>query len=117
MWVCDDPAKYSDTYDEYKCLPETLTLNKDAANYDLSGYIKQEHFFPEYPLINMPKIVSGGAGSETCIAAYCWKNKYGQRPFFGGAFSNGSNVSPRCRNCNYGFSNAHWHYGSRPLRR
>lgn len=117
MWVCDDPAKYSDTYDEYKCLPETLTLNKDAANYDLSGYIKQEHFFPEYPLINMPKIVSGGAGSETYIAAYCWKNKYGQRPFFGGSFYSGSIVSPRFRICRYGFSHAGWYCGSRPLRR
>nr|DAP27649.1 MAG TPA: hypothetical protein [Caudoviricetes sp.] len=24
-------------------------------------------------------------------------------------------MSPRYRNCNYGFSNANWNYGSRPL--
>ena len=36
-------------------------------------------------------------------------------PFFGGAFNNGVNVSPRYRNCNNGFSNSNWNYGSRPL--
>jgi hypothetical protein len=36
-------------------------------------------------------------------------------PFFGGTFNNGANVSPRYRNCNNGFGNANWNYGSRPL--
>ena len=34
-------------------------------------------------------------------------------PFFGGTFNNGANVSPRYRNCNNGFGNANWNYGSR----
>lgn len=118
MWVCNNPAKYSDTYDGYKCLPEVLSLNRDQpSNYELSGYIKQEHFFSDYPLLEMPKVVSNGAGSESYIAAYCWKNKNGQRPFFGGAFYGGVLVSPRSRSCALGFSGAHWNYGSRPLRR
>lgn len=41
--------------------------------------------------------------------------KWGFLPFFGGTFNNGSNVSPRYRNCNNGFGNANWNYGSRPL--
>ena len=119
MYVCQDPSKYADNYDNYEMLPEILSLDAENSekNYELSGYIKQEHYFEDYPLLEMPKALSGGAGSTTYLAAYCWKNKNGQRPFFGGSFSNGSNVSPRARYCDAGFSHSNWNYGSRPLRR
>ena len=119
MYVCQDPSKYGDAYDGYKLLPNVLSLNKDNAgnNYDASGYIKQEYFFPDFPLLEMPKTVGGEAGANSHQAAMCWKNKNGQRPFFGGAFTAGVNVSPRYRACSYGFSASYWDCGSRPLRR
>ena len=117
MYVCKDPSKYADTYDNYELLPEALLLNAEASNYDLSGYIKQEYYFEKYPILEMPKIVGNGAGSTTYLAAYGYKNKNGQRPFFGGAFNVGAGVSPRYRGCHDGFSTSYWLYGSRPLRR
>lgn len=119
MYVCTDPSKYSDTYDGYTKLDETLQLNPDdtANNYGLSGYIKKEYAISDYPMLLMPEVVSGGAGSGTYEAAYCWKNKNGQRPFCGGAFVDGSAVSPRFRRCGNGFSSASWNCGSRPLKR
>lgn len=118
MYVCQDPSKYADAYTDYKLLPEVLPLNADNENnYELSGYIKQEYYFKDYPLLEMPKVVANGAGSNTYLAAHCHKNKNGARPFFGGSFNYGAYVSPRYRNCYVGFSYAHWSYGSRPLRR
>ena len=118
MYVCTDPSKYGDTYDGYEKLDETLQLNRDDdANYDFSGYIKKEYYCKRYPMLSMPETINGGAGSNSYESAFCWKNKNGQRPFFGGAFADGAVASPRSRRCNFGFSYAYWNYGSRPLKR
>lgn len=118
MYVCTDPSKYGDTYDGYEKLNETLQLSSDGgANYEFSGYIKKEYYCKKYPMLSMPETINGGAGSSSYESAYCWKNKNGQRPFFGGSFSAGANVSPRSRGCLGGFSHAYWNYGSRPLKR
>lgn len=117
MYVCTDPSKYSDAYGTgYELLPEVLALNGEGdANYTMDGYIKKEYFFRDYPILQMPEDVTGG--SETYEAARCWKNKNGQRPFFGGALAVGSSVSPRFRNCSLAFGNSHANFGSRPLKR
>ena len=118
MYVCQDPSKYSDTYDGYEKLKQNLLLNPDnGSNFELSGYIKKEYYMEKYPLLSMPETVNGGSGNSTYEAAYCWKNKGGQRPFFGGAFNVGSHVSPRFQDCNAGFGSAYWTFGSRPLKR
>ncbi|MDO5391044.1 MAG: phage tail protein [Eubacteriales bacterium] len=118
MYVCTNPSKYGDAYADYTLLPEVLALNvEEATAFDKSGWIKKEHYFEDYPIINMPAVVNEGAGSTTYLAAYCWNNRNGQRPFFGGSFHLGAGVSPRSRNCYFGFSYAYWAYGSRPLRR
>ena len=117
MYVCKDPSKYSDTYEGYTKLDQSLQLNpNNSNNFELSGYIKKEHYIKDYPLLSMPEVV-GGVGSESYEAAHCWKNKNGQRPFFGGTFGNGAGVSPRSRYCSLGFGAARWNYGSRPLKR
>lgn len=116
MYACTDPSKYSDAYgDGYELLPELMPLDESKSNYDASGYIKREHYFRDYPELSMPADI--GAGSETYEAAYCWKNKSGQRPFFGGALYVGSAVSPRYRGCALTFGNAYATFGSRPLMR
>ena len=118
MYVCTDPSKYGDTYDGYEKLDKSLQLNPDGdTNYDFSGYIKKEYYYKKYPMLSMPETINGGAGSSSYESAYCWKNKNGQRPFFGGTFTNGAYVSPRFRHCNVGFSSAYWASGSRPLKR
>lgn len=118
MYVCKDPSKYGDTYDGYEKLDGTLPLNPDGGdNYDFNGYIKKEYYYKKYPMLSMPEAINGGAGSNSYESAYCWKNRNGQRPFFGGTFGFGSDVSPRSRACIYGFSTAYWNYGSRPLKR
>lgn len=118
MYVCKDPSKYSDTYEGYTKLDQSLQLNPDNSNnFELSGYIKKEHYIKDYPLLSMPEVVGGGAGSGSYEAANCWKNKNGQRPFFGGSFNGGANVSPRFRLCASGFGSAYWAFGSRPLKR
>ena len=118
MYVCQDPSKYSDAYENYTLLGKTMQLNPDnGTNFELSGYIKKELFMKDYPMLEMPDVVGGGAGSESYEAAQAWKNKNGQRPFFGAAFSNGVNGSPRSRGCAGSFSDAYWNYGSRPLKR
>lgn len=117
IYVCTNPSKYADTYTDYELLDGLLELNgENAPNFDNGGYIKKEYFYEKYPLLEMTEVTTG-AGSTTYEAAYCWKNKNGQRPFFGGAFYGGAYVSPRSRNCSCGFSNAGVSYGSRPLRR
>lgn len=117
MYACKDPSKYADTYTDYTLLPETLELNasNSSNSYEKSGYIKKMYYDEDYPLLEMPAEVGNNAGSATYLAAFCWKNKNGQRPFFGGAFNNGANVSARYRNCNNGFANSNWNYGSRPI--
>lgn len=116
MYVCTDPSKYSDEYgDGYTMLPELLKLDQSGSSYAKNGYIKKEYFFREYPLLQMPDDVTGSATAYE--AAYCSKNKNGQRPFFGGALTTGSGVSPRYRACNSGFGYSHATSGSRPLKR
>lgn len=116
MYVCTDPSKYSDEYgDGYTMLPELLKLDQSGSSYAKNGYIKKEYFFREYPLLQMPDDVTGSATAYE--AAYCSKNKNGQRPFFGGALYYGSNVSPRYRICINGFGFSIASYGSRPLKR
>lgn len=116
MYVCTDPSKYSDAYGTgYTKLSKTLALSPTASNNELSGYIKKEHFIREYPILQMPEDVSGG--SETYEAAMCWKNKNGQRPFFGGSFNDGVRVSLRFRYCFNTFSYSYARSGSRPLKR
>lgn len=116
MYVCTDPSKYSDEYgDGYTMLPELLKLDQSGSSYAKNGYIKKEYFFREYPLLQMPDDVTGSATAYE--AAYCSKNKNGQRPSFGGALTTGSGVSPRYRACNSGFGNSHATCGSRPLKR
>jgi len=116
MYVCTDPSKYSDAYGTgYTKLSKTLALSPTANNNELSGYIKKEYFIREYPLLEMPEDTTGG--SATYEAAYVYKNKNGQRPFFGGPLSGGALVSPRCRHCPVSFSNSHAYCGSRPLKR
>ena len=118
IYVCKEPSKYGDTYTGFELLPKTLELNAAGSDpYQKDGYTKKEHFFKDYPLLEMPDVVGEGAGSESYQAAYCWNNKNGQRSFFGGSFNAGSHVSPRSRNCDLGFGSSGWNYGSRPLRR
>lgn len=118
MYACTDPSKYSDAYgDGYALLPQKMALNPDALNNESSGYIKKNFYFKDYPILEFPETVGGGAGSNTYIAAYAWRNKNGQRPFVGGSFPAGAQVSPRSRDCNNGFGHSFWLYGSRPLKR
>lgn len=115
MWACKDPSKYSDAYDGYECLDVVMPLSATATNNELSGYIKKMLFDEDNPLLEMPDTVGGGSNSYE--AAYVWKNKNGQRPFFGGASRNGSGVSLRCRYCDGSFGRAARNYASRPLKR
>lgn len=116
MYVCTDPSKYSDAYGTgYTKLKETLELDATATDYAKSGSIKKEYFIREYPILEMPEDVSGGSASYE--AAYCGKNKKGERPFFGGALTSGAHVSPRYRICTFPFSLSNAHFGSRPLKR
>lgn len=116
MWACKDPSKYSDAYgDGYECLNVVMPLSATASNNDLSGYIKKMLFDEDKPLLEMPDTVGGGSNSYE--AAYVWKNKNGQRPFFGGASDHGSSVSLRCRHCRYSFGSARQNCASRPLKR
>ena len=116
VYVCTDPSDYSDNYTGYTKLAEMLALNPDGdANFSKNGYIKREKFIRDYPILQLPDDVSGS--SEAYEAAYAWQNKNGQRPFFGGALSAGSSVSPRYRSCDAAFSYSSARYGSRPLKR
>ncbi len=116
VYVCDDPSKYADSYTDYtKVDAMKIALNGSATNYEYSGYIKQEGFDKNYPTLEVPILVS--AGSETYLAAHRWANRNGARPFAGGSFVVGSLASARSLNCDLGFGDSHWHFGSRPLKR
>ena len=116
QYACKDPSKYSDAYgDGYELLDNLLPLNSANSNYSNDGYIKKMFFDSDYPLLEMPDSIGGG--SNTYEAAYAWRNKNGQRPFFGGAFYNGASVSLRSRRCYFSFGFASRVYASRPLRR
>ena len=115
MWACKDPSKYSDAYDSYECLDVVMPLSATATNNELSGYIKKMLFDEDNPLLEMPDTVGGGSNSYE--AAYVWKNKNGQRPFFGGSSNCGSRVSLRSRRCDASFGYAHLNFASRPLKR
>ena len=116
MYACTDPSKYSDAYgDGYELLPAVMPLDASKSNYESSGYIQRLLYFRDYPELQMPDAVGGG--SETYEAAYAWRNKNGQRPFFGGLLILGSYVSPRCRSCDLTFGHASALFGSRPLMR
>jgi hypothetical protein len=109
VYVCADPSKYSDTYDGFTKLDESIPVG--------DGWIKKEAFNKHYPTLEYPVSVNNGAGSETYEAAYKWSNKNGQRPFAGGSFGSGSRDSVRYLDCNNDFGVAHWYYASRPLKR
>ena len=118
-YVISDPSKYSDTYDGYELLDAAIGLDANNANgtYTKDGWQKKSVMDNRHPTLDLPLEVGSGAGSETYMAAYRWANKNGQRPFAGGCFANGSNVSPFCLFCNSGFSYAYRYYASRPLKR
>jgi hypothetical protein len=109
VYVCTDPSKYSDTYDGFTKLDESIPVG--------DGWIKKEAFNKHYPTLEYPVSVNNGAGSETYEAAYRWSNKNGQRPFAGGSFSVGSCDSVRYLRCSGDFGYADWDCASRPLKR
>lgn len=118
VYVCNDPSKYSDTYEGYtKVDSMRIDLNGAATNYDNSGWIKKLGFDKNYPTLEVPVLANGGAGSESYLAAYRWANSNGARPFAGGAFGNGSQASARYLHCISGFGHSYWHSASRPLKR
>ena len=119
-YVCNDPSKYSDTYDGYTKVDSMKIAMNGAntnSNYDNSGWIKKLGFDKNYPTLEVPVLANGGAGSESYLAAYRWANRYGARPFTGGAFYHGSQDSARSLVCHNGFGNSYWNYASRPLKR
>ena len=118
VYVCNDPSKYSDTYEGYtKVDSMRIDLNGANSNYDNSGWIKKLGFDKNYPTLEVPVLANGGAGSESYLAAYRWANRNGARPFAGGSFDNGSRDSARSLDCADGFGGSYWSYASRPLKR
>lgn len=118
VYVCNDPSKYSDTYDGYtKVDSMKIALNGAATNYENSGWIKKLGFDKNYPTLEVPVLVNGGAGSESYLAAQRWANRNGARPFAGGSFSYGSQDSARSLRCALSFGYSYWTYASRPLKR
>ena len=118
VYVCNDPSKYSDTYDGYtKVDSMKIDLNGAGTNYENSGWIKKLGFDKDYPTLEVPIFANGGAGSESYLAAYRWANRDGARPFAGGSFTSGSQVSARSLNCFSSFDRSDWRFASRPLKR
>ena len=116
FFIFNKGAKTEDTLEEKAGLPVVYMQQDGQWINELHGYrTEMSEVSMRDTILQMPEDVSGG--SETYEAAMGWKNKNGQRPFFGGAFDNGVRVSLRSRGCDGTFSFSDAIGGSRPLKR
>ena len=89
-WIAKDAADYQS--DKFESPYEKIGY----VNHNADGWVKEMGYDPDYPFVELPVVVGGGAGQTAYYTDYYYRNTGSRVARFGGRWCIGSNAGLSC---------------------